>query len=58
MYIYINDLDAKIVIKISTFSDDTKLCHSARNLDDITELQEDIKLAEWANKWQLNFNVN
>ena len=31
----------------------------ARNPDDIMELQEDInKLFEWANKWQMNFNVD
>ena len=41
------------------FADDTKLCHRARNIDDITELQEDInKLIEWANKRQINFNVD
>ena len=50
--IYINnDLDTNIVSKISKFSDDTKLCHRARNPDDIIELQEDINiLVEWANK--------
>ena len=41
------------------FSDDTKLCHRARNPDDIMELQEVInKLVEWGNKWQMNFNVD
>ena len=31
----------------------------ARNPDDIMELQEDInKLVEWANKWQMSFNVD
>ena len=41
------------------FADDTKLCHRARNPDDIMELQEDIsKLIEYANKWQMNFNVD
>ena len=48
--IYINDLDTNIVCKISKFADDTKLCHRARNPDDIMEQQEDInKLVEWAN---------
>ena len=38
---------------MSKYADDTKLCHRARNPDDIIELQEDInKLVEWANKWQ------
>ena len=47
---------------MSKFADDTKLCHRARNPDDIMELQElqeDInKLVEWANKWQMSFYVD
>ena len=58
--IYINYLDTNIVsiCKIyKKFADDTKLCHRARNPDDMTELQKDIdKLGKWANKWQMNFN--
>ena len=43
---------------MSKFADDTKLCHRARNPDDIIELQEDInKLVEWANK-AMSFNVD
>ena len=57
--IYINDLDTNIVSKMSKFADDTKLCHRARNPDDIMELQEDMnKLVEWANKRQINLNVD
>ena len=57
--IYVNDLDTNIVSKMSKFGDDTKLCHCARNPDDIMELQEDInKLVELANKWQMSFNVD
>ena len=33
--IYINDLDINIVSKFSKFADDTKLCHSARNPDEL-----------------------
>ena len=44
---------------MSKFADDTKLCHRARNPDDITELQEDInKLIEWATNRQMSFNVD
>ena len=44
---------------MSKFADGTKLCHRARNPDDIMELQEDInKLVEWTNKWQMSFNVD
>ena len=57
--IYINDLDTNIVRKTSKFAVDTELCHRARNPDDTMELQEDInKLVEWANKWQMSFNVD
>ena len=57
--IYINDLNTNTVSKMSKFADDTKLCHRARNPDDIMELQEDInKLFEWVNKWQMSFNVD
>ena len=48
---YIIDLYTNIMRKMSKFADDTKLCHRARNTDDIMELQEDInKLVKWANK--------
>ena len=43
---------------MSKFTDDNKLCHRARNPDDIIELQKDInKLVEWANRRQMNFNI-
>ena len=57
--IYINDLDNNIISKISKFANNTKLCHKARYPEDIIELQEDInKLEDWANKWQMKFNVD
>ena len=44
---------------MSKFADDSKLCHRVRNPHGIMELQEDInKLVEWANKWQISFNVD
>ena len=52
-------IDTNIVSKISKFADGTKLWHIARNPYDIMELQEDNnKLVEWRNKWQMNFNVD
>ena len=46
--IYINDLDNGIVSKISKFPDDTKLCHSSRNPEEVLQLQEDLnKLVDW-----------
>ena len=35
---FINDLDTNVVSKMLKFADDTKLCHRARNPDDIMEL--------------------
>ena len=60
MYININDLDTNIVSKICKFVDDTNLATELETLhDDIMNLQEDInKLAEWANKRQMNFNLD
>ena len=57
--IYINGQDTNIVNKISEFKDDTKLCHRAIKPNDIIKPEEDInKLVEWANKWQMSFNIN
>ena len=57
--IYINDLDNGIVRKISKFADDTKLCHSSRNPEEVLELQEDLnRLVDCANTWQMNFNID
>ena len=57
--IYKNDLDSNIISKMSKFADDIKLYHRARNHDDKMERQEDINiLVEWANKWQMSFNID
>ena len=56
---YINNFNINILCKMSKFADDTKLCHRARNPNDIMEPQEDINtLVEWANKWQMSSNVD
>ena len=37
----------------------TQNCHSSRHSDKVFELQEDInRLVDFANKWQMNFNVD
>ena len=52
-------LDTNIVSKMSKFSAYTKLCHKARDSDDLTGLQKVTnKLIMWANKWKINFNVD
>ena len=56
--IYINDIDNGIVSKISKFADETKLCHSSRQPDEVLELQEDFnRLVDCLNTWQINFNI-
>ena len=40
-------------------ADDIKLCHRAKNPDDLAEQYGDInKLVEWTNKGQINFYVD
>jgi hypothetical protein len=57
--IYINDLDNAIVSKLGKFADDTKLCQSVRNKEDIESLQRDLDvLHEWSVEWQMSFNVD
>ena len=56
--VHINDLDTNIFSKNSKFADYIKLCHRARNPDNITELQDINKVVEWANKWKMNFNID
>ena len=59
VYNYINDTDTNIISKMFKFTDDSQLCHRARNRDDIMELQQDInKYDEWANKRQMSFNID
>ena len=43
--------------KMFKFADDAKLCHRARNPDDIT-VRYINRLIECSNKWQMNFNVD
>uniref|UniRef100_A0A6A7FQF0 RTJK n=1 Tax=Hirondellea gigas TaxID=1518452 RepID=A0A6A7FQF0_9CRUS len=57
--IYINDIDTDIVSKISKFADDTKLCSKGIKDTDRQSLQNDLhKLMDWADKWQMSFNVD
>ena len=55
---FIDDLDDGLMSRILKFADDTKIfgkvdCHEDRN-----RLQSDLdKLVEWADRWQMSFNV-
>ena len=56
--IYINDLPNELQSHVKIFADDTKVFHIIQSLQDHKHLQEDIiRLVEWANKWQLTFNI-
>ena len=57
--VYINDLDEGIAAKISKFADDTKLCKTVCNSDDVEVLRNDlVQLFKWSQEWQMRFNVD
>ena len=57
--IYINDIDEGLTCKVSKFADDTKIAHSVTTTHAKEKLQTDIdKLVNWADKWQMKFNVD
>ena len=56
--IYFNDIDDGITCKISKFADDTKIASKVTTAFDKETLQSDLdRLACWASKWQMKFNV-
>ena len=59
LLIFINDLDEEINSHISKFADDIKIFKEVRNSADCSQLQPDLdKLVLWAQKWQMEFNVD
>ena len=57
--IYINDIDEGIISKLGKFADDTKLCSSGINNEDVESLQQDLdRIFQWSLEWQMQFNVN
>eukprot|EP00061_Rhincodon_typus_P006198 g26572.t1 len=56
---YINDLDQRIEYNISKFADDTKQSGSVGCEEDANRLHSDFdRLAEWANTWQMQYNID
>lgn len=56
--VYINDLPDNITSKCKIFADDTKLYRASDTEEDRRTLQEDLtKLDRWAERWQMEFNV-
>ena len=57
--IYVNDIDDGLTCKISKFADDTKIASKITTTLDKETLQSDLdRLACWASKWQMKFNVD
>ena len=56
--LYINDITKDIDSPLHMFADDCLLYRIIESTEDTTKLQQDLNiLSEWANTWQLNFNV-
>ena len=56
--LYINDITKDIDSPLHMFADDYLLYRIIGSREDATKLQQDLNiLSEWANTWQLNFNV-
>jgi len=57
--IYINDLEEDVISKVFKFADDTKSFRQVSDMVDAVGMQEDLdRLVEWADKWQMQFNVS
>ena len=56
--LYINDITNDIDSPLHMFADDCLLYRIIESTEDTIKLQQDLKiLSEWANTWQLTFNV-
>jgi len=56
---YINDLEEDVVSKVFKYADDTKLFRQVSDTVDAVGMQEDLdRLIEWADKWQMRFDVS
>ena len=57
--LYLNDIAKGINSPLGLFADDCLLYRVFNGVKDTNRLQEDLnKLSEWANTWQLKFNVS
>ena len=56
--LYINDIENNLTSKIRLFADDSALYQKIYTLADSHSIQQDILLLQdWANKWQMKFNI-
>jgi len=57
--IFINDLEENVHGQVFKFADDTKIFRHIRDGMDSIKLQKDLDtITEWADKWQMEFNVS
>ena len=57
--IFINDLEDNTTGSVLKFADDTKIFRQVRDTRDNIRMQIDLdQLVEWAEKWQMQFNVS
>ena len=56
--LYINDIEKNLDSTIRLFADDSAIYRKIDSIEDSLILQKDLfKLQDWADKWQMNFNV-
>ena len=57
--IFIDDIDDQVLCEIYKFADDTKIASRVNTLNDVRSVQRTLdKLVAWANRWNMDFNVN
>ena len=58
LFLIINDIEEDVMSKVLKFSDDTKIYRSVSTMEDVQELQKDLRrLYQWSLEWQMLFNV-
>ena len=56
--IYINEISAQLESPVRLFADNSVVYREIRSIEDTHTLQQDLfRLQEWADKWQVSFNV-
>ena len=56
--IYINDISEQLQSPVRLFADDSVVYREIQSIEDTHTLQQDLfRLQEWADKWQMLFNV-
>ena len=57
--IFIDDIDEDVLCEVSKFADDTEIASRVNTFNDIRSMQRTLyELVAWANRWEMDFNVN